>query len=102
MGGFRTVRGVMGGFRNVRTDIKCYTFLEPHPRADLNDDGNFKNGGNFRNVRNVGNVRNVWNVLLYITKQYLTKYHQISNNNKSNNFQPVADIVLLYLFSFKI
>ena len=79
----------------------------------MNDDGNFRNGGNFRNVRNdrngenvrnvrnvgnVGNVENVRNVILYITKPNHTKYHQISNNNKSTNFQPVADIVLLCLF----
>ena len=29
--------------RNVRTDIKCQTYLKPQARADLNDDGNFKN-----------------------------------------------------------
>ena len=57
--------------------------------------GNFRNGGNVRNIRNVENVRNV---ILNMTKPYYTKYHQISNNNKSTNFQPVADIVLLYLF----
>ena len=50
--------------RNVRTvktlpDTKCHTFLEPQARADLNDDGNVRNGRNVRNVWNVGNVRNV-------------------------------------------
>ena len=38
------------------TDIKCHTFSEPQPRADLNEDGNFRN---CENVRNVGNDRNV-------------------------------------------
>ena len=33
-------------FRNVRTDIKCNTFLEPQPRVGLNNDGNLKNGRN--------------------------------------------------------
>ena len=37
-------------------DIKCHTFSEPQPRADLNENGNFRNG---ENVRNVGNDRNV-------------------------------------------
>ena len=35
-----------------QTDTKCHTFLEPQARADLNDDGNVRNG------RNVGNVSN--------------------------------------------
>ena len=34
------------------TDIKCHTFSEPQPRADLNEDGNFRNGGNVRNIQN--------------------------------------------------
>ena len=37
-------------------DIKCHTFLEPQPQADLNENGNFRNG---ENARNVGNDRNV-------------------------------------------
>ena len=37
-----------GNVRNVRTDIKCYTFLKSQARADLNDDGNFWIGGNVR------------------------------------------------------
>ena len=44
-----------------QTDGKCHTFLERQARADLNDDGNFRNGGNLRNVEIVGNVRNVKN-----------------------------------------
>ena len=53
-------------FRNVRTDIKCHTFLKPQPRADSNGDENFMNGENFRNVRNERNVENVRNVRTYI------------------------------------
>ena len=41
-GNFRNGRD----FRNVGTDIKCPTFLEPQPQADLNDDENFRNGRN--------------------------------------------------------
>ena len=37
-------------FRNVRTDTKYHTFSEPQPRADLNDNGNFRNGGNVRKI----------------------------------------------------
>ena len=37
-------------------DIKCHTFSEPQLQADLNENGNFRNG---ENVRNVGNDRNV-------------------------------------------
>ena len=46
--------------RNVKTlpDTKCHTFLEPQARADLNDDGNVRNGRNVGNVRNFGNIRN--------------------------------------------
>ena len=108
-GNFRNVRNDRNGenvrnVRNVSTYIKCHNFSETQARAYLTDDGNFMNDGavrNVGNVRKVGNVRhieNVRNVLLYTTKPYHTKYHQISNNNKSTNFQPVADIVLLYLF----
>ena len=57
------------------------------------NDGAVRNVGNVRKIGNVRHVENVRNVLLYTTK-----YHQISNNNKSKNFQPVADIVLLCLF----
>ena len=44
------------------TDIKCQTFLETLPRANLNDDENFRNGRNFRNSGNVQNVQNVRNI----------------------------------------
>ena len=66
----RNVRndGNVRNFRNVRTDIKCYTFLEPQPQAEMNDDGNFRNGGNFRNVRNDRNGENVRNVSTYINQ----------------------------------
>ena len=36
----------------------CHTFLEPQAQADLNDDGNVRNGKNVGNVRNFGNIRN--------------------------------------------
>ena len=35
----------VGNIGNIRTDIKSQTFTEPQFRADVNDDGNFKNGG---------------------------------------------------------
>ena len=43
----------VGNVENVRTqtDIKCYTFSEPQPRADLNDEGNFMNGGEISECR---------------------------------------------------
>ena len=48
-------------FRNVLRDLKCNTFSESHPQADLNDHGNLRNGWNFWNVRNFENGRNVDN-----------------------------------------
>ena len=46
----------------LKTDIKYYTFLEPQARADLNDDGSFRNSLDFGNVRNVSNVKIFRNV----------------------------------------
>ena len=39
--------GNVENFRNVMRDIKCHTFSEPQPQADLNDDRYSGNGGNF-------------------------------------------------------
>ena len=54
MVGISGMSGMLGMLRI--SDIKCHTFLKSQPQADLNDDGNFRNGGNFRNVENVRNV----------------------------------------------
>ena len=35
---------------NAGLDIKCHTFWELQPQADLNDDGNVRNGENIREV----------------------------------------------------
>ena len=100
--------GNVKNFRNVRTDTNCHTFLKQQTGADLNDDGNFRNGSNFRNDWNVENVRNVRTYIrchIFLetqTKDYLNDDGNFRNGwnvRKIENVRNVEKVrnVILYM-----